>query len=126
MFVDRVLLLLMFFVLFMFFMLFVYMLPDLLEVLLVTDRVELALDVLLRLPGLSLFSLFLLAFLARRAANIIAETEKPPDFVDRCSGFVLLAGRGDSVEDLFLSGNFDAVVFVIGFEMYGCTSSDFF
>jgi len=119
MFEDRVLLLLMLFVL-------ANMLPDRLEILFM-DRIEVLLDDLLRLPALSLFSLFLLTFLARRAAIIIAETEKPADFVDRCSDFVLLAGRDDSVKDLFLSGNLvDPDIFVIGFDINGRTTSDCF
>ena len=120
MFEDRVLLLLMLFVLFG----LTNMLPDRL---LFMDRIEVLLDDLLRLPALSLFSLFLLTFLARRAAIIIAETEKPADFVDRCSDFVLLAGRDDSVKDLFLSGNLvDPGIFVIGFDINGRTTSDCF
>ena len=122
MFEDRVLLLLMLFVLFV----LTNMLPDRLEILFM-DRIEVLLDDLLRLPALSLFSLFLLTFLARRAAIIIAETEKPADFVDRCSDFVLLAGRDDSVKDLFLSGNrVDPDIFVIGFDINGRTTSDCF
>ena len=119
MFEDRVLLLLMLFVLFG----LTNMLPDRL---LFMDRIEVLLDDLLRLPALSLFSLFLLTFLARRAAIIIAETEKPADFVDRCSDFVLLAGRDDSVKDLFLSGKsvLDPDIFVIGFDINGRTTSD--
>jgi hypothetical protein len=121
MFEDRVLVLLMLFMLFV----LTNMLPDRLEILFM-DRIEVLLDDLLRLPGLSLFSLFLLAFLARRAAIIIAETEKPADFVDRCSGVVLLAGR-DAVKDLFLSGILvDPDIFVIGFDINGRTTSDCF